>query len=109
MSGQRFSLSYLKSLPKAEQDRVLSIFSDDELRILYYDWNFMARDKQLAPPGDWRIWLLLSGRAFGKAISVETAIPTPSGWTTMGELKVGDSVFDEAGKICQVLQVYEER
>lgn len=30
------------------------------------DWNFRARDSQLAPPGDWRTWLILAGRGFGK-------------------------------------------
>lgn len=29
-------------------------------------WEDTARDNQLTPPGDWRIWLLLAGRGFGK-------------------------------------------
>jgi phage terminase large subunit-like protein len=31
-----------------------------------YDWRFWARDKQLAPTGDWRVWVVLAGRGFGK-------------------------------------------
>lgn len=31
-----------------------------------YHWGMQARDEQLAPPGDWRIWLILAGRGFGK-------------------------------------------
>src|SRR5712671_2833908 len=31
-----------------------------------YDWEKLARPNQLAPPGDWRGWLLLAGRGFGK-------------------------------------------
>ena len=31
-----------------------------------YDWNQWARDEQLPPPGDWRIWLFLGGRGAGK-------------------------------------------
>ncbi|WP_097865802.1 LAGLIDADG family homing endonuclease [Streptomyces sp. rh34] len=38
----------------------------------------------------------------GKALALETPIPTPKGWTTMGELKAGDEVFDELGKPCTV-------
>ncbi|HNC23409.1 MAG TPA: LAGLIDADG family homing endonuclease [Opitutaceae bacterium] len=38
----------------------------------------------------------------GKALAVDTPIPTPSGWTTMGDLQVGDEVFDEAGRVCRV-------
>jgi phage terminase large subunit-like protein len=33
---------------------------------LLHDWHFWARPKQLPPPGDWRVWLLLAGRGFGK-------------------------------------------
>lgn len=43
----------------------------------------------------------------GKALSIDTDIPTPYGWTTMGELSVGDEVFDECGRICHVLAVSE--
>ena len=34
---------------------------------LRYHWRSHARPNQLPPPGDWRIWLLLSGRGFGKS------------------------------------------
>jgi phage terminase large subunit-like protein len=30
------------------------------------DWSLVARPNQLPPPGNWSIWLLLSGRGFGK-------------------------------------------
>src|SRR5205809_4294597 len=30
------------------------------------DWSLHARPNQLAPPGDWTIWMLLAGRGFGK-------------------------------------------
>jgi len=31
-----------------------------------YDWPAVARPNQIAPDGDWRTWLLLAGRGFGK-------------------------------------------
>jgi hypothetical protein len=31
-----------------------------------YDWRFNARDAQVAPRGDWRVWLLMGGRGSGK-------------------------------------------
>lgn len=43
------------------------------------------------------------GRRWGKALALDTPIPTPSGWTTMGEIKSGDLVFDETGSICRVV------
>lgn len=38
----------------------------------------------------------------GKRLTVGTRIPTPSGWTTMGELRVGDEVFGRDGEPCTV-------
>lgn len=44
------------------------------------------------------VWLLLAGsKGWGKALALDTPIATPSGWSTMGDLKVGDEVFDEKG------------
>ncbi|QIQ87706.1 terminase family protein [Erythrobacter sp.] len=31
-----------------------------------YHWRLFARPAQLAPPGDWRVWLVMAGRGFGK-------------------------------------------
>lgn len=33
---------------------------------LLHDWAVHARPEQLPPPGDWRLWLMLAGRGFGK-------------------------------------------
>lgn len=44
----------------------------------------------------------------GKALPNSTKIPTPTGWTTMGDLKVGDKIFDENGNITRVTGVYPQ-
>lgn len=31
-----------------------------------YDWPRLARPSQLPPDGDWRVWLVMAGRGFGK-------------------------------------------
>ena len=41
--------------------------------------------------------------ATGKALALDTPIPTPAGWSTMGELQPGDLVLDERGQPCEVL------
>ena len=41
------------------------------------------------------------------ALALDTPIPTPTGWSTMGELKPGDQVFDEAGNVCRVMAATE--
>ena len=50
-----------------------------------------------------------SGRTrTGKALAIDTPIPTPYGWTAMGDLGVGDLLFDEHGKPTRVLGVYDQ-
>lgn len=53
-------------LPDDERRALLDGLSDDDCRDLLYDWRTWARDSQLPPPGDWRTWLILAGRGFGK-------------------------------------------
>ena len=36
-------------------------------------------------------------------LALDTKIPTPSGFTTMGDIRVGDTVFDENGQPCRVV------
>ena len=52
--------------------------------------------------------LVTGGTGTGKALACTTPIPTPSGWTTMGELSVGDVLFDEQGQRCTVTGVYDQ-
>jgi hypothetical protein len=52
-----------------------------------------------------RIVAMYAGSQGGKALAIDTPIPTPDGFVDMGDLQVGDAVFDEHGKICQVTLV----
>jgi phage terminase large subunit-like protein len=74
---------------------------------LEYRWDFWARPDQLPPSRRFLTWLLLGGRGSGKMLALDTPLPTPAGWTTMGEVGVGDTVFDEAGHPCRVTAVYD--
>ena len=47
--------------------------------------------------------LIAGATGAGKALALDTPIPTPRGWTTMGEVQPGDEVFDERGKRCRVV------
>lgn len=40
--------------------------SDTEVTEWAFDWQTWARANQLAPVGDWRVWLVMAGRGFGK-------------------------------------------
>lgn len=52
--------------------------------------------------------VIVAGRpGIGKALALDTPIPSPNGWTTMGALRVGDQVFDEQGNPCTVTRATE--
>ncbi len=42
-------------------------------------------------------------KKMGKQLALDTLIPTPAGFSTMGDICVGDSVFDDRGMICHVV------
>jgi len=54
---------------KEERQAFLDSLSPDDQAVIKYTWEFWARKNQLEPPGDWRTWLILSGRGFGKTRS----------------------------------------
>lgn len=56
----------LAALPATETEAILAELSVAELVALEHDWESWARSNQLAPEGDWRGWLLMAGRGFGK-------------------------------------------
>jgi Terminase large subunit, T4likevirus-type, N-terminal/Terminase RNaseH-like domain/LAGLIDADG-like domain len=41
-------------------------------------------------------------RQVGKALALDTPIPTPNGWTTIGDIKVGDKILAPDGKTTSV-------
>ena len=53
------------------------------------------------------LFALAMPRGSGKALDLNTPLATPTGWTTMGEVKVGDFLFDEQGHQCRVVRKSE--
>lgn len=56
----------LARMTPEERGQAIATLSDDAVQALTYDWELWARDKQLRPPGDWNVWLILAGRGWGK-------------------------------------------
>jgi len=69
----------------AFQKKLLELFKREKKRrrqeALRYDWAQTARVNQLPPPGDWRVWLILAGRGFGKT---RTGAETLRQWVGQG-------------------------
>jgi phage terminase large subunit-like protein len=59
----------LAEWPQERLDALLDALGQAGREALLHDWAVQARPEQLPPPGDWRIWLMLAGRGFGKTRS----------------------------------------
>src|SRR4051812_39131282 len=55
------------SMPESTRQKVLASLSPEQAEQIRWDWRFWARPNQFPPPGDeWRTWLILAGRGWGK-------------------------------------------
>lgn len=66
-------------------------------------WNDKAYKRGL---GDVSVILHNGSIVTGFGLPLDTQIPTPAGWTEMGNLCDGDQVFDESGSVCHVTQAH---
>lgn len=57
---------WLNGRDAREQAAMLDRLNAMAAQRLAWDWGFNARPAQCPPPGDWRIWLMMAGRGFGK-------------------------------------------
>lgn len=59
---------YLASVPTDQAEDYLAQCSDAELLDMAKGaWWYTSRPEQIAPEGDWGLWLILAGRGFGKS------------------------------------------
>lgn len=57
----------LAALPRDERNAIIDKLTPAQQAALLYDWrDFLARPEQITPEGDWDIWLIMSGRGWGK-------------------------------------------
>jgi hypothetical protein len=51
-----------------EAERLVELrgLSEEERKELQYHWRVWARSSQVPPKSDWRVWMILAGRGFGK-------------------------------------------
>ena len=56
-----------RAVEKLGPDGARALFrTDAEREAAAYIWELVARPSQLPPPSDWDVWLILSGRGWGK-------------------------------------------
>lgn len=68
MKEQRWRavLAALKGMEEAPRRRLLATLPPPALRSLEEEWRWQAHGGQREPAGDWRVWLIMAGRGFGK-------------------------------------------
>jgi len=59
-------LEELLALEERQRLKELRKLNEEERKEFAYQWRLWARNAQLPPDAEWRIWLILAGRGFGK-------------------------------------------
>ncbi|CAO5193357.1 Replicative DNA helicase DnaB [Frankia sp. AiPs1] len=54
-----------------------------------------------------QLWIIAARPAVGKALALDTPLPTPGGWTTMGRVAVGDELIGADGRPTRVVAATE--
>ncbi len=72
-------------MPPETLAKFLASLTDAQCTKLRYEWFRWARPNQLPPPGDWRVWLLLAGRGFGKTRSLAEQVRA---WVDTGKRRI---------------------
>lgn len=85
-----------------EADEFFKNLEEDSAEMLpFYDSYHMNSITQGVPRG--AVTMVAGFGNSGKALSLDTAIPTPEGWSTMGDLEIGDMVFGGDGKPTKIV------
>lgn len=83
--------------------------------------EFLWRDDEISPDGCYRLWdfqwpwshpesnytVDMLARQTGKALDVNTIVPSPRGWVTMGSLRAGDFVYGSNNEPVEVLKAFD--
>lgn len=116
---QRFLFKCIVGIPLEKGERMIPVWDDfreniictlserdflkyihDKGRCNFYDWRDL-------PERGFNEVEILAGRRGGKALALDTPVPTPQGFTTMGALKTGDTVLGPDGHPTQVVLAHE--
>lgn len=105
-----YTTDQVKALKKASQN--ILYFAENYFYIINLDRGretidlYTAQKRALRKMRDNRFFIQLASRQIGKALALDTPIPTPNGWTDMGSLKDGDTVYDINGEPCNVIKAH---
>jgi phage terminase large subunit-like protein len=59
-------MEILATMPEKAREQLIEELGVNGQEELLYSWDCWKRPKQGTPEGDWRVWLIMAGRGFGK-------------------------------------------
>src|SRR5436190_23802032 len=77
MRARRLHATSLGSGAELPRSDLIAALTPAEARALLYEWTFWARPNQSPPNGEWRVWVVLAGRGFGKTRTGAEKIRAP--------------------------------
>ena len=100
-------LERLIDLDAPSRRKLISEMSEEKAAALLYDWNLWARreipgkqSSQLPPEGDWRFWVICTGRGWGKT---RVGAETVRMWVESGQCRRIALVSDTAADLRDVM------
>ncbi len=95
------TMATIRDLLSAQLDHLEALYERNQ-EITGVPTGYIDLDKQLAGLQPSNL-IIVGGRpGTGKALALDTPVPTPGGWTTMGDLREGDDVLGGSGRPCRV-------
>lgn len=101
------ALEKLRAAHPEERKAIIKRLTEAQAReMLARPWWLVARPEQLAPQGDWTVWLIMAGRGWGKTRAcaewlIDAAIENPTGPDgAPTEWAVVADTFREARTVC---------
>ncbi|MGH9124997.1 MAG: replicative DNA helicase [Acidimicrobiales bacterium] len=95
------SLRPLHDLLSESLDRLEALYDRGEA-ITGVPTGFIDLDERLSGLQPSSLVIIGARPSMGKALALDTLIPTPTGWTTMRDLRAGHQVLDDQGRPCTV-------
>jgi len=96
------SLAPLRDLLERHLDHIEALYERGD-EITGVPTGYLDLDQQLAGLQPSNLVIVGGRPGTGKALALDTPVPTPGGWTTMGDLRAGDPVLDGQGQPCTVI------
>lgn len=89
----------LLAMTPRERAEAMGAMTEPMRRELGHYWSIWAQSGQLAPPGDWRVWLIRAGRGFGKTRAGSEWLHELARETPDGRFALVGATIDEVRRV----------